>query len=87
MDFGSALPIEALGPAALAGIAVLLILTGRLVPRATYRDAQEERDKWRQAHAVSEHARELQSAQLGELLENSRTTVAFVRAIPRGPAD
>lgn len=41
------IPITTLAPSALAGIAVLLVLTGRLVPRRTYDDKVHESTEWR----------------------------------------
>jgi hypothetical protein len=41
------IPVEILAPSALAGLAVLLILTGGLIPRRTYMDKAHEADQWR----------------------------------------
>lgn len=41
------IPLEILAPSALAGLAVLLVLTGRLIPRSTYDDKAHEADEWR----------------------------------------
>jgi hypothetical protein len=64
---------------------VLTIVRGLLIPRRTYDDMREfliaDRDQWRAAHAISETARDMQDKQILELLEQSRTTLAVVRAI------
>ncbi|MGX1708827.1 hypothetical protein ACWIFI_05810, partial [Streptomyces albidoflavus] len=63
------LKIADLGAVTLLALVVLMVLTGRLVPRRTYDDLKEERDTWRQAHVVSEEARAMERAQTRELLE------------------
>lgn len=57
------------------------VYTGALVPRSTYEDVLHDRDGWREAHEVSEQARQEQKAQVDELLEHARTTNAFIRAL------
>ncbi|WP_436735981.1 hypothetical protein [Streptomyces sp. BBFR102] len=65
--------IADLGAVTLLALVVLIVLTGRLVPRRTYDDLREERDTWRSAHTVSEEARAVERAQTRELLELGRT--------------
>jgi len=48
---------DTLAPSALAGLCVLLIMTGRLIPRRTHEDVVHDRDEWRTAHRISEAAR------------------------------
>jgi hypothetical protein len=83
-----------LGAAALVGVVVLLVLTGRLVPRSHLSDLRAdrdariqeiagERDTWRDAHQVSEEARREAQDQVGELLELSRTADHVLRSLPR----
>lgn len=72
-----------LGVSGLLVLVVLLILTGRLVPRSTLQDMREERDTWRAAHAESEVARQAERAQVTELLELSRTAGHVLTALPR----
>lgn len=80
------------GAAALVTLVVLLILLGRLVPRSVLQDVRAdrdarlaeiaaERDTWRDAHRESESARVEAQAQVGELLELSRTADHVLRAI------
>jgi hypothetical protein len=55
---GLGLPgFDTLAPSALAGLCVLLIMTGRLIPRRTHEDVVHDRDEWRTAHRISEAAR------------------------------
>ncbi|MCX5209829.1 hypothetical protein OG689_11085 [Kitasatospora sp. NBC_00240] len=70
------------GAVGVVTLIVLLILTGRLVPRRTYEDMREERDTWRAAHQVSEEARHVAQDQNGELLEVARVAVPLLRALP-----
>lgn len=56
-----------------------LILTGRLVPRRNLNDALEERDAWKQAHAVSETARAGLNRENFKLLETARISDQFYR--------
>lgn len=41
------IPITALAPSALAGLAVLLVLTGFLIPKRTHDEMTHDRDEWR----------------------------------------
>jgi hypothetical protein len=85
MDGLSGLPIGDLGPWGLVGIAVALILMGRLVPRSTLEDTRRDRDSWRTAHDVSERARAELAQSVHDLLEHARTTDAFIRSLPHTP--
>lgn len=59
-------PIEILAPSALAGLAVLLILTGRLIPRSTYDDKVHEANEWRSESRIKDQ-------QILELTEQNRS--------------
>jgi hypothetical protein len=82
-DLGG-IPLGSLTPAGLLAIVVLLIAMGKLVPRRTLEDVITDRNEWRTAHRVSEEARLELQQQVSELLEHSRTTDAFLRALPAG---
>lgn len=71
------------GAAALLVLVILLILTGRLVPRRTHEDALSDRDNWRQAYLESEKARAVEHDQTGELLEMARLGGHILTALPR----
>lgn len=77
------LPVSAAGATTLLALVVLLILTGRLVPRSTLQDMREERDTWRAAHSESEKARQAEREQVGELLEMARLGNQVLNALPR----
>lgn len=77
----------------LVGIAVLLVFTGQLIPRwvvtqirtnceSQVRAAQQEAADWKAAYNTVNQAREIQGRQLDDLLDASRTTDAFIRALP-----
>ncbi|MEU1800914.1 hypothetical protein [Streptomyces sp. NPDC019937] len=70
------------GAVALLAVAVLMVLTGRLIPRRTYDDLKEERDTWRNAALESEKGRAEDRAQVGELLETTRTTGHVLASLP-----
>ncbi|MFJ7990318.1 hypothetical protein [Streptomyces sp. NPDC096351] len=72
-----------LGISGLLALVVLLVLTGRLVPRSTLQDMREERDTWRAAHAESEAARQAERDQVTELLELSRTAGHVLTSLPK----
>ncbi|MEC4016121.1 hypothetical protein [Streptomyces sp. H27-D2] len=74
------------GSAALLALAVVWVLSGRLLPRRTYDDLRAERDTWRDAHTASEAARRLEREQVSELLELSKTAGHVLTSLPRpGP--
>jgi hypothetical protein len=75
------LPLEAIlkewGPSGLVALTVIMILTGRLVPRSFYREKVAEAKEWK---AVATTAVETNR----ELLEYARTADAILKALPRG---
>ncbi|WP_405747875.1 hypothetical protein [Streptomyces canus] len=76
------------GLGALLTLVILLILTGRLVPRRTHEDALTDRDNWRTAYLESEKARKVEHEQTGELLEMAKLGGHILTALPHpGHAD
>lgn len=77
------------GLVGMLGLAIYLILTGRLWPRNTVDElltqARSETQVWRDAYEKSETARTEQGAQLAELVEHSRVTIQLLRGLPRKP--
>ncbi|MEU1010034.1 hypothetical protein [Streptomyces sp. NPDC005890] len=63
------------GAWALVTIAVLMVLTGRLVPRRTY--------NWRQAFHTSEEVRRMESNQVEDLLAVAEVGGRILKALPR----
>lgn len=74
-------PVSVLSASALLGITVLLLLTGRLVPRVTLTDKMEEAERWRKAYEAEKEARSIADAQATELLEVAKTTHAIISAM------
>lgn len=71
------------GSVVLLTLVVLLILTGRLIPRRTHEDVLTDRDNWRQAYLEAEKARTVEHQQTGELLEMARLGGRILTALPR----
>lgn len=75
------IPIVGLTPAALLGITVLLLLTGRLVPRIALKDKTEEAERWRLAYEAEREARATSDTHTTELLEGVKTSHAIITAL------
>ncbi|MET9909666.1 hypothetical protein ABZZ74_23175 [Streptomyces sp. NPDC006476] len=76
------------GLGALLTLVILLILTGKLIPRRTHEDVIADRDNWRSAYLESEKARKVEHEQTGELLEMARLGGHILTALPHpGHAD
>jgi hypothetical protein len=75
------IPFSALSASALLGITILLLLTGRLVPRSVLKDKTDEAERWRLAYESERTARGISDAQTNELLEVARTTQAIIAAM------
>jgi hypothetical protein len=80
------------GFAGLLTLAIILILTGRLVPRSTveareqdWQDRLESKETQvqylQQANAKLLDTQAVRDAQIGELLEHSRTAAYFIQAV------
>jgi hypothetical protein len=74
-----------LTPAALLGIAILMLFLGRLIPSSLHREKVEECDRWRMAYESEREAKRISDAQTAELLELAKTTHALISAIVRTP--
>jgi len=55
------------------GFCVILILTGRLIPRTTHQEKVNEAERWRSAYEVEREARSAAEAQTQELIERTRS--------------
>lgn len=69
---------------ALGLMILLLVVTGRFVPRRYYRDIIEERNSWRNASLAKDETLAELSAQLREARVVVRANAAFLQALPRG---
>ena len=74
-------PIKDLSVATLLGIAILLIILGRLVPWWLYKDKCKEADRWREAYENERAARLVSDRQTAELLEFAKSTHSILDAL------
>lgn len=65
----------------LLGIAILLLLLGRIVPVSFLRDKDAEAERWRLAYEDEKTARKIAEAQSKELLESAKTTHSLLTAL------
>ena len=91
-DLVGAIPIGDVSVFGILALAIMLILTGRLVPRSTVDQIREDRDRalklseargdeWKEtAEAWQSTVQEL-TGQVGELLEHARTSNHVLKAI------
>lgn len=75
------IPIAGLTAPTLLGIAILMLLTGRLFTKAAFEDKAQEAERWRLAYEAERTARATSDAQTAELLELAKTTHAFITAV------
>lgn len=73
--------LAALTAPTLVGVAVLMLLTGRIVPRATLEDARSDAANWRTAYEQEREARSALQKQNGELLELAKTSTSVLTAL------
>lgn len=74
-------PVVGLTAPALLGLAVLLLLFGRIVPRSTMEDKIRECEKWQKACEAEREIRITSDGQTVELLELARTTHSIIFAM------
>lgn len=74
-------PLGDLSTPALLGLAILLLLTGRLIPWPTWRDKVDEANRWREAYENEREARQRSDSQTEELLELAKTTHSIIAAM------
>lgn len=75
------IPLTNLTPSALLGIAVVLMMFGKLVPRSALTDKDAEVERWRKAYEAEREARATSDAQTAELLEVAKTTHNLIVAM------
>jgi hypothetical protein len=74
-------PIGNLSAGALLAICILLILTGRLIPRKVYEDKSADYERIFKAYETEREARITADAQTAELLEGQKTMLHMIEAI------
>lgn len=65
----------------LLGIAILFLLTGRLIPKSHYQEKANEAERWRSAYEAEREARSTSDAQTVELLEFAKTNHRVMEAM------
>lgn len=70
------------GPGGLLTLVVLLVLTGRLVPKSRYDEMRDDRDEYRKAFNASNEANLIQARTTIEHLEIARRNDHFISSIP-----
>lgn len=75
------LPLMGLTAPGLLGVAILMIMTGKLWPNNAYQQKVVECQKWQAAYEAERAARVVSDAQTVELLEISKTTHAVTVAM------
>lgn len=85
MDWTAALTPSLGATGLLAGV-VILVLTGRLVPRSVLDDLRTDKDKqieiWRTAYETSMNAQDVQREHISALLDAARTTTHVIQTLP-----
>jgi hypothetical protein len=73
--------IKDLSIATLLGIAILLIIIGRLIPWWQYKEKCKESDRWREAYEKERESRLVMDKQNAELLEFARASYSILDAL------
>lgn len=86
MDW-TAILTPSLGAAGLLSAVVVLILTGKLLPKASVDERLADKDRqietWHSAYTKALEVQDLQRSHITELLEATRTTTHVIQALPR----
>lgn len=86
MDFLSQLPAGLVTGGTITSILIFswwLLATGHVITRREAQQIREDRDYWRQAHDARVEADRLRSESINKLLENSKTTLSLLEALPK----
>lgn len=81
LDLLGGLPLTELTASALLGLAILMILRGKIWTDAAYQEKTKESERWRLAYEAEREARQTSDAQTAELLELAKTTHSFIKAV------
>lgn len=86
MDWTAVLT-PSIGSAGLLAVVVIMVLTGRLVPRSVVEDLRADKDAqietWKTAYERAVSAQDVQRDHIRTLLEASRTTTHVIQALPQ----
>lgn len=75
------IPLAGLTAPALLGLAVLMLLRGKIWSDAAYKEKREEADRWREAYEREREARDYSESHTEELLELAKTSHAVLTAM------
>jgi hypothetical protein len=75
------IPVMDFSAPAIVALAVLLIFTGRLVPKSIFENKCEEALRWQKAYELEREARSLSDTQTTELMEMTKLNHALITAI------
>lgn len=81
--FNFPIPWVDLTPSALLGVAVILLFTGRLIPKSIYQDMRAERDLWRGAAQTSATSVQELTEQLQTVVETEEAVLHIVQGLPK----
>lgn len=85
MDW-TAILTPSLGAAGLLSAVVIMILTGRLLPKSSVEERLADKDRqietWHRAYERALEVQDLQRSHITELLEATRTTTHVIQALP-----
>ena len=84
-DVLTGIPVGDISLAGLLAIVILLVLTGRLVPRQQLLDVQADREHWRTAADRWQEVASKQGMSLERLLEMAETQNHVLTQIQAGP--
>lgn len=74
-------PLVGLSAPVLLGLAILMLLKGKLWTDAAYQEKVKESNQWREAYMNEREARQRSEGQTSELLELAKTTNSFIVAV------
>lgn len=75
------IPLIGLSAPAILSVVVMMILTGRLVPKSFYEAKENEVKEWREAYNLEKEANAQDRQAATELLEVSKTSQATIKAL------
>jgi len=75
------IPVKDLTTSTLLGLAILLVIFGRLIPWWVYKAKAKECERWQKAYEAERDARRTSESQSAELLEFAKATYHILDAL------
>lgn len=75
--------VGTIGPPTLVVLAVISVLTGRLIPKSTHDAMIAQAARWEEAYKNEAARGDELARQVGELMELARSSEAILKALPR----